>query len=383
MTYDFIIAGSGLSGLSLCMELLKSPIFKYSSILLIDRDNKDKNDRTWSFWATNEEDIPDIACQSWHYAHVYENTDTPLVLDLNPYQYRTIQGIDFYNYALNFIQQYENVTFLQEKIVEVQEDGTVITENGNYKGQKVFKSFFQLEELPSFERHSYLLQHFKGWIIETPEPQFDVDTLVLMDYRTKQEQDTRFFYVLPFSPTKALVEYTVFSPKMLQEEAYDEYLKDYITNTLNIKDYSISETEFNAIPMTDFPFSSIVNQKVINIGTLASYVKPSSGYCFKRTLEKTKKLVKKLEQSSTLKERDTKSQFRFRLYDSILLSLMATNKVSGKKIFSTLFRKHPNNTVLLFLDERTNFIQDLQVMIACPQKLTFAIALFKQLFKKI
>lgn len=382
-TYDFIIAGGGLAGLSFCIELLKSKSFKDARILIIDKEIKNQNDRTWSFWATSEEDIPDIARKKWKIAHVFEDSDQPIKVNLAPYQYTTIQGIDFYNYATNFIKAFDNVAWTQDTILEVQDNGWVVAEKENYLGNYVLKSYFLLDELPLPKQHSFLLQHFKGWLIETPAPTFDEDTVVIMDYRTEQVKDTRFFYVLPFSPTRALVEYTVFSKNLLAQEEYDEKLKDYIANKLKIANYTIEETEFNAIPMTDYPFDTVINQKVINIGTIAGYVKPSSGYGFKRTLEKNKQLVAQLEKSQTIKAQHIKSPFRFRLYDSILLHLMYHNKVSGKKIFSALFRKHPDATVFRFLDEKTNFLDDLKIQLACPNKIAFTKALFLQIFKKI
>ena len=381
--YDFIIAGGGLAGLSMCMELLKSEFFHTSNILIIDKDRKKENDRTWSFWATDEEEIPDIAHKSWKFAQVFEDNDEAIEINLSPYRYTTIKGIDFYNHALAFIQQFKNVDRIQDTILDVQSNGWVVTEKNNYRGQYVFKSYFNLDELPFPKQHSYLLQHFKGWVIKTQEPQFDENTAILMDYRTPQEADTRFFYVLPFSSTQALVEYTVFSKKLLGQSEYDDHLKKYIQEKLQINKYEIIETEFNAIPMTDYPFNPLINQKVINIGTIGGYVKPSSGYCFKRTLEKNRLLVKKLEEATPLKQRTIKSPFRFRLYDSILLHLMYHNKVSGKRIFSALFRKHPNATVFRFLDEKTSIFEDLKVQLACPQKFSFAKALFRQVFRKI
>ena len=47
--YDFIIAGSGCAGLSLAVRLIQSGC-KFERVLIIDRDLKNTNDRTWCFW---------------------------------------------------------------------------------------------------------------------------------------------------------------------------------------------------------------------------------------------------------------------------------------------------------------------------------------------
>ena len=55
-TYDYIIAGSGCAGLSLLYRMLLEPELSNKEILIIDRETKSKDDRTWCFW----EKSPDI-----------------------------------------------------------------------------------------------------------------------------------------------------------------------------------------------------------------------------------------------------------------------------------------------------------------------------------
>ena len=48
--YDYIILGSGLSGLLSAYRMANDPWFDDKSILIIDKEIKNKNDRTWCFW---------------------------------------------------------------------------------------------------------------------------------------------------------------------------------------------------------------------------------------------------------------------------------------------------------------------------------------------
>ena len=48
-TYQYIIAGGGMAGLSLAFYLNQSTL-KNQSILIIDREIKSANDHTWCFW---------------------------------------------------------------------------------------------------------------------------------------------------------------------------------------------------------------------------------------------------------------------------------------------------------------------------------------------
>ncbi|MGB3774526.1 MAG: lycopene cyclase, partial [Leeuwenhoekiella sp.] len=48
--FNYIILGAGLSGLGLAVKFISDPFFKDKKILLLDKEEKLKNDRTWCFW---------------------------------------------------------------------------------------------------------------------------------------------------------------------------------------------------------------------------------------------------------------------------------------------------------------------------------------------
>ena len=74
------------------------------------------------------------------------------------------------------------------------------------------------------DKYPLLQQHFIGWKIKTSEPAFTADKATFMDFSVAQKGNTRFMYVLPFSKTEALIEYTLFSKDLLPEKEYEECL---------------------------------------------------------------------------------------------------------------------------------------------------------------
>ena len=71
-----------------------------------------------------------------------------------------------------------------------------------------------------------------------------------MDFNCDQRKDVHFFYTLPFSKNKALIETTWLSD--LEDQSlrdYDLQLENYIKNNLGIKNYKINFTERGAIPL--------------------------------------------------------------------------------------------------------------------------------------
>lgn len=360
--YDYIIAGGGLSGLSLALKILSSSL-QEKKILIIDADLKDKNDRTWSYWS-KEDFFPDLEKSSWNTFEVlYEGKN--LTKSFYPYTYYSIRGDHFYQYALSKINQAANIDWHHGEITSVNtQEGFVETTDKTFQGNLIFSSFFTAQDIPHPKGYSFLLQHFKGWMIETTEDTFDDQKVRLMDFNTDQSGDTKFFYILPFSKRKALIEYTVFSPEMYKKQIYDDYLKEYIQTTLKIDSYTIIEEEFNAIPMTDFPFSPKRKGKTIPIGTLAGYVKPSSGYCFVRTQERITKIVTDLEKGEIPKT--YQSTLKYKVYDSILLWTMEKRLAAMSKIFPKLYGRLNNNLVFKFLNEETSLWEDIQIIIQCP-----------------
>lgn len=383
--YDIIIAGAGLSGLTLALELARRPFFQNQKVLLIDRDNKEKNDRTWCFWATDEENIPPVVFKTWNKSRFWGKSGE-IPMQLAPFRYRMVRGIDFYNWAKTELSNAQNIQRLKADISAIDsQTGTVHTNQGNFKGARVFNSALTtLPLLPEANAqyprpplsqisndavekgYTWLLQHFKGWVIETTEAAFDPDTVTFMDYRLEQQLDTRFVYVLPFSETRALVEFTVFSPELCSAQEYENALNEYIHKHLNINQFKVIEEEFGVIPMTDYPLSQETTGLVLPIGTVGGFVKASSGYAFKRTQRKIRAFVDAWERTGTPDLAIMRSPKAFRVFDSIMLRVLGDRLLPGHILFSRLFQKLKAPLVFRFLDEDANFAEIMRLLQAPP-----------------
>ncbi|MBK9337091.1 MAG: lycopene cyclase [Lewinellaceae bacterium] len=400
--YDIIFAGTGLSGLTLAVELARRPAFQDKKILLLDRDRKQQNDRTWCFWATDAEPLPPVVFRSWDRCRFF-STGFETSMDIAPYRYRMVRGIDFYNWANAELRKNPNIHRVHATISDLNPSrGLVRTDAGEFTADLVFNSAFTKTRVlpeaggaypgPPFSilpdnrgatrsTSIFLLQHFKGWIIETPAPAFDPGSVTFMDFRIEQHGETRFVYVLPFSENRALVEFTVFSPAMLPPETYDQELRRYLSAFLKINDFEIKEEEFGVIPMTDFPFPARQEGKVIHIGTAGGFVKASSGYAFKRTQRKVRAFVDAWERTGRPDARTFQSPRIFRLFDSIFLRVLRDRNELGHVIFSNLFQKLPPTLVLRFLDEDSTPLENLR-LVAAPPARPFLRAFFQLLFAK-
>jgi lycopene beta-cyclase len=384
-TYHYIIAGGGMAGLSLAFYLSQKPHFQDKSILIIDRDEKNTNDHTWCFWETGHSPFEEIIFKQWKGVWFHGTDNFSQFLDLQDYNYKMIRAIDFYKYILDTLKQNQNFTFLQTDIFEISE--TVKTDKGNfYASEFVFDSCFR----SSYDnpKHHNMLQHFKGWVIETNKPVFKVNEPILFDFRTEQKNELRFVYVLPYSETKALIEFTIFSDNLITDAEYEFYLKKYIEETLKVgeykiksDEYQISETEFGIIPMSDEIHDVSPMPKVIRIGTSGGYVKASTGYTFQRSQRFLQNLVKSLENDKIINNGMQPNRWKGFL-DTVLLNVMLKNRTPQDKVFTGFFKNNKASKVLKFLDEDTSFFEDIMFINTVP-KPPFVKAAWDVLLKKV
>jgi lycopene beta-cyclase len=376
--YDYIFTGTGLSAMMTVYKMVLSGKFVEKSILLIDEDTKKTNDRTWCFWEKGETIWENAISKRWDSA-LFANQNFKRDLELKPYQYNQIRGLDFYNAVLELIERQENITFLNDKVTDINELEThvfVATSTNTFTCNQLLNSIYNKGLVENQQKYPVLQQHFIGWFIKSNQAILNPEQVTFMDFSVAQKGNTRFMYVLPTSTTEALIEYTLFSHSLLEKQEYESEIKNYIQN-LGIHDYEIIEKEQGSIPMTCYPFWKRNTNRVLNIGTAGGWTKASTGYTFKKSDKKSTQLVSFLETQADFRKFHEKSKFWF--YDLLLLDILDRNNELGSSIFSDMFQKGNPALIFKFLDEETNLIEDVKVILKCP-KTPFIKALFRVVF---
>ncbi len=379
--YDYIIIGAGCAGLSLLYRMLQQPFFSNKKILLIDKQQKIYNDRTWCFWEKQPGMFEEIVHSRWKQIDFYSN-EFSARYDLEPYEYKMIRGIDLYETVLNKVKNSSNVTVAYDEVLSVsnqQEIALVKTDAGQFTASYIFNSIFfndwKQQVIQQKDVH-FLLQHFKGWLIETDKDYFDERIATFMDFRTDQNEGTAFIYVLPIASNKALIEYTLFTENVLEQHQYDEELNRYIHEVLGINKFSLLHEEYGIIPMTNHKFSK-GEGRLINIGTAGGQTKGSSGYTFQFIQKHSEKIIDAVMLGeSPLLMQDFASK-RYRLYDSILLKVLSHKKMKGDKLFSLLFKKNATEVIFKFLDNESSFKEELKIMYSMPAGIFMPVAMQK------
>ncbi|MEH6408775.1 MAG: lycopene cyclase family protein [Leeuwenhoekiella sp.] len=374
--YDYIIIGSGLAGLMMAYRILNDSFFADKTVLILDKDEKLNNDRTWCFWDKNNPDWEPIISKKWSKIG-FKGADFYAEISLNPYTYNKIEGLTFYNFCREKLNASAQFTFKTETFSHFEEQAKaveVFTDRDVYTASKVLTSILPAERLKNQKHSQVLQQHFIGWVIKAKKPVFDPEMATFMDFSIPQKGNTRFMYVLPTSTTEALVEYTLFSEKLLADSDYENAIKDYLKN-LGVAQYEITATEKGAIPMTAYPFELHNTNRIIHIGTAGGWTRASTGFTFKYTEKITRELTKFLKKDQDF--RTFKTRDRFRWYDRLFLDVLYRRNDLGGEIFSIMFKKNKIENILRFLDGESTIPEELKIIWSLPKK-QFMVALFKE-----
>ena len=379
--FDFIICGAGASGLLLLKAIREDSFFNEKSILIIEKEIRNVNDRTWSYWESPNGSFDSILSKKWSKAN-FCSEDFDSDFDLNPYQYKMLRSAGFYQSIRNKYSKLKNTIFLHAEVKNIDSKNImteVITSEGKFQSKKVFNSLFDPKPMINQKKYPVLQQHFVGWFIKTKKPSFDSSKVFFMDFNIPQVQETRFIYVLPIDKHNALVEYTLFSENLLHFDDYETGIKAYL-DSKGITGYEIKEKEQGNIPMTCFPFEKLNCRSLLHIGTAGGWTKASTGYTFMNTRRNIERLIPFLKTGAGLNTFTIKNRFRF--YDLLFLDVLNRYNARGSKLFTRMFEKNPPVRIFRFLDEKTTFIEEFKIMasFSLTQKIWFLKALFKRIF---
>ena len=390
---DIIILGAGMAGLSLAYRAMKCGVWKNKKILIIEKELKTRNDKTFCFWSVKNnphlKDFEPIIKYRWNQMQIFENSGKQIDLkttkkfsnDRSNYHYNLIHSLDFYETILGFLNACNNVDIKYQMVESVDSGIVILTDQTQYLASQIFDT--RNIQIPSENdiqnnRYQYFLQHFKGVKLEIIDHGFNLDSIHLMDFRTNQEFGTAFFYLLPFNKDEIFLEYTLFNKELLTNSEYGRQIEIYLKEVLklNKQDYKILDTEFGVIPMTNYQFKR-QNNGVFNLGTRGGDTRGSTGYTFYNTQRTITEILANYSEDEANKInkpfREPVSSLN-RYFDSIFLRVLNQGDYKGSLMFADIFKNAPLNSVLAFLDGEANVKQTFQI-INSVKKLPFIKAL--------
>lgn len=364
--YRYIILGAGAAGLSLCYHLLERGI--RDPILILDRKASFTDDRTWCFWNVRPTPFTDLAAHCWRRWDVVDAAGHATAQISSAVGYVCLRGIDFYTSVLETIRRHDNVTLRLDSSGEdcrsFSDRSIVRVGHTNYEAEYLFDS----RPRPAPDGGVGLTQRFFGQFVKTKAPCFDTSCCTLMDFRAPQERGLHFFYVLPFSPTEALIENTYIQDTATaasKPPQHREEIAAYLATQRGVADYDVTCEEAGMIPMTAYPFPKREG-RMFFIGTAGGCTKPSSGYTFLRIQEQCRQIAAAAVRGTLSTFREQLAPARYRFFDTVFLQALRAQPGAFPGHFGRLFERVPPEALTAFLSETGTWHSDLQILRSLP-----------------
>ena len=352
--FNYVIIGGGCAGLSLAYELEINNKLKSKTLAIIEPRAEYKRDKTWSFWKVVNHNFDDCIIKSWNNFSI-NSPSVSQELKTESFPYQSIDSGLYYKKINSVLSKNKNIHFFK--------DINEINTNNSF----IFNSVPEA----SLDK-SKLWQHFQGVEIEVEKDIFDDEIINLMDFNCDQKNNVHFFYTLPFTKNKALIETTWlsrFDNESLKD--YDSQIENYIKENLGIRKYKINFKEKGAIPLFYPGLNEEVNK--INIGSAGCMTRLSTGYTFLNIQEHSKYIRKNIDNIMNAKTYTIGKKYEF--LDNIFLRVLKDHPERMPDIFLKMF-KNKSNTVIKFLSNTSNILEDLLIILKMP-KWIFIKAIFK------
>ena len=365
--FDLVFIGLGAGNSLMLLSLIKNNLLVGKTVVVIDLEKKNNNDKTYCFWDFNDApivlDLQPIISHTYNLIQFDNNAPQPL----NKQSYFYIKSIDLYNFIKLKLQQH-NIPFYVDTIVSIEKEKeyfTITATENSFKAHQIFDSRLQQNTIPKND-DIYLNQSFYGWHIALKKEFFQSNVFEIMNFNVAQNGHTQFVYTLPFSSTEALIEITRFGKEKLTATEGKHLLSKYIETVYG--DYDVMYEEVGCIPMTTMKYPKSKFNNILYAGASANLIKPSTGYGFKNMyyFAATATTFIKKNGFSNIGKLNKILPTRFAFYDHLLLIILLKWGNCGKPIFKTLFKTQKIETVLQFLDEKTNIINEIKIFAKLP-----------------
>ena len=362
--FDVVVAGGGLSGLSLVAHLAASR-WRDRSVLLVDDAEHRPGAVRWGSW-TDRPGLLDAAVSRWYEQVRVHAAGTDRVVPLGRYRYRSVRRGDLYRVVHELLVDRTGFVTRRgrvEAVVDGPDHAEVLVDGHRVETAWAFDSVTP----PPAGREPDARLAFTGWEVECARPVFDADTPVLFDFRTAQAAGPAFVYVLPDDRHRALVELTAFVPYRLAPPSpatRGDALAEYLDTVLHCGEFRVECEESAVLPLNVRPPQE-ARRRVRAIGARAGLVKASTGYAYERIQRDSDRIAASMTEWDS-PSAATPAHRRHRLLDAVMLEALDHDPGLLEGMFARLFLRNPAERVLRFLDEDSGVGEELRLIAALP-----------------
>ncbi len=355
-TPNISVIGAGLAGLSLVHYLAATPHMAKTRLLGPISQAAEKP-HIWGFWQTRWlDEAAYLSRKSWScWQIITPQAKTTQKADKHPYH--ALESHVWLGHCLKTMRG-SNIQHDPRPVSEISPQGDLYFDS----------------RPPQLDK-TVMLQHFHGIEIESKEPVFTPEVMTLMDFRCDQSQGIHFIYLLPFSPTNALVESTLFSFSLVPESYYQEAINSYLSSYYKLHAFRILSQESCAIPMGFFP---VRDKNLLAIGANGGCVRPSSGYAFSFIQKQSRDIAAMLAAGKLLNSQHhlpAPHRWLDRQLDRIFLDVLARHPKQAPDLFLQLGKYLSGDELAMFMSGQASLSVYARLIAAMPKDIFIASAL--------
>ena len=350
------ILGDGIAAMMLASRSDELPEHEMS--IVSPKGAPMSKDHMLGFWNMNGLEMAvESSRASWSKWAIITNTGKS-VLHSDKHAYHIMHKANYIQNCRDKATQ-EGVEFIEEKSMTTTESSQTF------------------DSRPPRASKNAMLQHFLGQEVEVDKPVFDSSTAILMDFRVDQSEGMHFIYLLPYSPTQALVESTLFSTTVLDREYYVNTINDYLADHYGASVHNIIHEEQGVIPMGTL---SPHDENIPGLGANAGAIRPASGYTFVFIHQQIQRAIESSKQGKPLRFKRPHKAIDVWM-DAVLLTVLRNWPQQGPKLFGRMASSLSGDEFVRFMSGQANWRLRLKVIMAMP-KLPFIKGVSKHIFQR-
>lgn len=368
---DVLVAGAGAAGLSLAVRLATQTRLR---VRVLEARPGPSDDRTFCFFRGRAHPFEPAITRRYDTVVVRdEHSHVRRSLGARPYE--ELPGLAFAEHALALLAPHaERVHVAWGHTVSSfteQRDGVAVQTSEGRVTARLFvdaRGAHTLAHVSELADEVRWLQHFVGHVVRTERPIFEPGVATLMDFDVAQDEGPHFVYVLPSSPTVALVEDTYFSASVLPRARYEAQIDAWLARH-GAGEHEVLRREAGRIPMTTVPQARAAQGRVVVIGQRGGAAKASSGYAFQfiqRQCDALAEYLRRAGLEAPLSWQPPRSHVASFL-DRVMLAHLRRHPREASRVFVPLFRDVPAEALARFLSEEAGLTDHVRVMNAVPR----------------
>jgi lycopene beta-cyclase len=365
---DLVIIGGGCAGLSLGLRLAEDAGPLRQVVILEDRSAY-SNDRTWCFWRPEAHRFDTLVSRSWSKLAV-RTTQGEALMICSAHPYQMLPAGAFYDYARARIEASVSVRLqLTTKVlgspVKIGCGWRIDTTQGQIAATHVIDT--RPSRCPRPDREA-LWQSFLGQEVTCSRPVFDPTRVELMDFAEDSQDRVTFTYVLPITPTRALIENTVFDSAPQSVARLSQRQAREVKRLCGDALLRIERTESGVLPMSFRACETVAGPGYWRVGLQHGAARPATGYAFQR--------IQRWADACSASIRlgagpcgHAPDPVLTRAMDRLFLRVLRSHPKRGPELFLRLFQGTPPVRLIRFLCDEASSLDRLAVAAALPTSL--------------